>query len=154
GRSMGSMTVAQSVWSYSARLIRHMKAPHELPKKVRNKLADHRQRADYDERAFTEEQTRHYDRIDLSRANGIAIHRKTVAAAPHLQGGMHSEHSYLLAALSAGEKRIDRILEIGTFDGRNAAILSRIFPDASITTVDLMDDDPVFTASYGRESAG
>jgi len=45
------------------------------------------------------------------------------------------------------------ILEIGTYDGKTAFILSQLFPTAAITTIDLKDDDPIFWDSYGREQA-
>ena len=45
-----------------------------------------------------------------------------------------------------------RILEIGTYDGKTAAILSYLFPDSEITTIDLKDNDPIFKSTYNRSS--
>lgn len=68
--------------------------------------------------------------------------------------GMASVHWVLFACLSENPSfRIKRILEIGTFDGETALILSRLFPAAQITTVELPDDDPIFQASYLRDQA-
>lgn len=65
--------------------------------------------------------------------------------------GMFSEHLVLLAAISVGYQ-IKNILEIGTFDGRTAVILSYLFPDSRITTIDLPSQDQIFSESYGREN--
>lgn len=47
---------------------------------------------------------------------------------------------------------INRILEIGTFDGEGTHILGKLFPQAEIITLDLPENDPILRASYGRES--
>ncbi len=51
--------------------------------------------------------------------------------------GMWSEHLVLLAAYSIERNNITRILEIGTFKGETTSILSSLFPNSSIDTVDL-----------------
>ena len=47
---------------------------------------------------------------------------------------------------------IKKILEIGTFDGSNAVLLSKIFPHATIDTYDLPDNDKFFLKTYGRDN--
>ena len=49
-------------------------------------------------------------------------------------------------------KQIDKILEIGTYDGRFTNYLSHIFPNSKITTIDLPDEDSRFKDSYDRDS--
>lgn len=61
---------------------------------------------------------------------------------------MFSEHLVLLGALSRGAGEPKEILEVGTYDGRTALILSHLFPSATITTIDLPPNDPVYGASY------
>ena len=51
--------------------------------------------------------------------------------------GMWSEHLVLLAAFSIKRNDITRILEIGTFKGETTSILSSLFPNSFIDTVDL-----------------
>jgi spermidine synthase len=51
--------------------------------------------------------------------------------------GMWSEHLVIMAAISSQPNEIRNILEIGTFDGQTARILSSLFPDSEITTIDL-----------------
>jgi predicted O-methyltransferase YrrM len=52
--------------------------------------------------------------------------------------GMWSEHLLLFSALSIlFPQKIKSILEIGTFNGETALILSKLFPHSKITTIDL-----------------
>lgn len=69
----------------------------------------------------------------------------------HLQDGIASVHWILFACLAA-QFPIRNILEIGTYDGETALILSHLFPESRIVTFDLPDDDPIFANSYNRES--
>lgn len=65
---------------------------------------------------------------------------------------MASNHWLIFSALSLPSvPEIKSILEIGTFDGKTTKLLSELFPNAKITTVDLADDDPIFINSYKRE---
>ena len=64
--------------------------------------------------------------------------------------GMYSNHLLVFTALSLGDNKIKNILEIGTYDGKTANILSHLFPKSKITTIDLPDESPVFVDSYGR----
>ncbi len=65
---------------------------------------------------------------------------------------MFSEHLVLLAAIAASDEKITNILEIGTFDGRTALILSRLFPNANILTIDLPATDDEFKSTYDRNT--
>lgn len=65
------------------------------------------------------------------------------------QKGMGSIHWLLFCSIS-NVSSIDNILEIGTYDGETTQLLSKIFPNSSITTIDLPHDDPLFLASYQR----
>lgn len=67
------------------------------------------------------------------------------------QGGMSSVHWILFTCLKQMGS-IENILEIGTYDGKTASLLSNIFPGSNITTVDLPDDDPILKNSYSRDS--
>lgn len=67
------------------------------------------------------------------------------------QKGMGSIHWVLFCCI-AGIASIRNILEIGTYDGETAFLLTKIFPDSEITTLDLPIDDPIFTCTYGRDT--
>ena len=45
---------------------------------------------------------------------------------------------------------MNRILEIGTYDGINSFLLSQLFPTAKIETIDLDDEDEKFKNFYRR----
>ena len=66
--------------------------------------------------------------------------------------GMYSEHLIIFSAISSSSYKPKRILEIGTYNGKTAAILSYLFPDSEITTIDLKDNDPLFKSTYKRKS--
>lgn len=66
--------------------------------------------------------------------------------------GMYSEHLIIFAAISESNLKIKNILEIGTFDGKTATILAKLFPDSEVKTIDLRDNDPIFTNSYARKN--
>jgi predicted O-methyltransferase YrrM len=51
--------------------------------------------------------------------------------------GMWSEHLVLFSAISESNYNIETILEIGTFNGETTRILSSLFPNSSIETLDL-----------------
>ncbi len=70
--------------------------------------------------------------------------------------GMWSEHLLLFSALSISDSsHISKILEIGTFNGETAFILSELFPSAQITTIDLNNSDlkEIKEYSYAFESS-
>ena len=63
---------------------------------------------------------------------------------------MFSEHVTLFSAISL-KKKILNILEIGTFDGSNAYIMSKIFSEAKIETIDLDEKNNMFSELYNRD---
>ena len=67
--------------------------------------------------------------------------------------GMWSEHLLLLAAISQQEtsKDIFSILEIGTFRAETTLILSDLFPQSKITTIDLPDSVLKQSSIYSYE---
>ncbi len=66
--------------------------------------------------------------------------------------GTDSIHWLLFSALSLTSQPVRRVLEIGTFRGKTAWLLAKLFPEASVTTVELPADDPILRASYRRET--
>jgi predicted O-methyltransferase YrrM len=67
------------------------------------------------------------------------------------ENGMFSEHLVIFAAISLCNKKISSILEIGTYDGKTSVILSKLFPHAFITTIDLPYIEKKFYKTYRRE---
>ena len=68
------------------------------------------------------------------------------------KNGMWSEHLVLFAAFSEADSNIHKILEIGTFNGETAKILSRLFPNSLITTIDLPSSEISKSTIYGYET--
>ena len=68
------------------------------------------------------------------------------------KNGMWSEHLVLFAAFSEGRSDVHTILEIGTFNGETAKILSRLFPTSLITTIDLPGSELSKSKIYGYET--
>ena len=67
---------------------------------------------------------------------------------PELDLESISSHLVLFASLSVAQNPIRDILEIGTYKGETTNLLSRLFPTARITTVDLPVSDPIFSTTY------
>ena len=104
----------------------------------------------YRKRDFEKKQSEYFDKLNLSRENGVNIFENLVKEKIIIKNLMSSEHQVLLSSISCSEKMYKNILEIGTFDGENAYFLSKIFPDSKITTLDLDDNDESFVKSYNR----
>jgi|SaaInlStandDraft_3_1057020.scaffolds.fasta_scaffold40227_2 predicted O-methyltransferase YrrM len=62
-----------------------------------------------------------------------------------------SGHWLICAAISKSTN-INRILEIGTYTGEFTAILSKLFPESEIVTIDLPEYDPILRNSYNRDN--
>jgi predicted O-methyltransferase YrrM len=103
------------------------------------------------------EQEQNYFQIGLSRTEGLVKLNKVLSDCLETNysehNGMHSEHLVLLAALSLEFTEFKNILEIGTYDGQTALILSKIFPSCQIKTIDLPDSDPQFMSTYKRDTS-
>lgn len=68
------------------------------------------------------------------------------------KNGMWSEHLILFAAISASDYKINKILEIGTFNGETTRILSALFPSSEIRTIDLPFSQILETKMYTYET--
>lgn len=94
-----------------------------------------------------------YRNVGLSRADGLAKLTRAneiLTSSYDERHGMHSEHLLLLGSIAASNHPLERILEIGTYDGVTAVLLSRLFPNVPIDTIDLDSSDAEFIGSYGR----
>ena len=64
---------------------------------------------------------------------------------------MNSEHQIIFSSISCQRKDVKNILEIGTYDAKNAFLLSKLFPKAKILTLDLPNRNKNFKNTYGRK---
>ncbi len=103
-----------------------------------------------------EEQSRIYELVGLDRSAGVkklvSILSNSSESVFFEDDGMHSEHLAIIAAISESSHKINHVLEIGTYDGRAATILADLFPDATITTIDLPNADSDFSSTYHRDN--
>lgn len=114
---------------------------------------------------------RSYDLASIDREERIKFQTLGLdpdAARPHLDAalaslgsksyddltGTDSVHWLVFAALSLSPQAtsINRILEIGTFRGKTAALLKVLFPHAHVTTLDLPTSDPIMQQTYRRDT--
>lgn len=97
--------------------------------------------SDYSSESQSEDQNRQYLALGLEREAAVKRIDSICLAnfGKHFSEniGMWSEHLVLFTAISMKRSDIARILEIGTFKGETTKLLGMIFPEASITTIDL-----------------
>lgn len=101
------------------------------------------------------DQDSRYKKLNLDRALGLVKLNKVLKQLNldeyNEENGMYSEHMVIIASISECDLyRIDSILEIGTWTGEFALIMSMLFPDATITTIDLPSDEDNFKNFYDR----
>ena len=126
-----------------------------IPQKIFKKLVYFINFKKYKESIFEEKQNKIFEKIGLERNLGInnlnLIKKKNNL---DFKRSMSSEHEVLFSSISNNtDLKIENILEIGTFDGFNALLLSKIFPESKINTIDLPNDSDEFGNSYERKNS-
>jgi predicted O-methyltransferase YrrM len=91
-----------------------------------------------------------FDKYNLDRRIGENLLNKITLENTFLNSAMNSEHQIIFSSFSNQKKNIKKILEIGTYDGKNAFLLSKLYPDTKITTIDLPDENKKFETYYER----
>lgn len=136
------------------KIIRNLIRPHKIAKKIFNKLNYYFNYKKYNQNFFEKEQNDIFKYFGLNREEGI---KKLTLIKKDLDfksrdSGMSSEHEVIFSSLSLSKnKSITDILEIGTFDGFNALLLSNLFPNSNIDTIDLPENDDDFINFYNRK---
>jgi predicted O-methyltransferase YrrM len=123
---------------------------YNIPVKIYRKIFFYFSKKNYDEKYYQEEQNKIFHRLNLNRTDGL---KKLKEIKKDIKESMmSSEHEVLFSCLSLNNNiKISKILEIGTFDGINSLLMSKIFSNAKIDTIDLsyLDDD--FKNFYDRQ---
>tara|TARA_Y100000741_G_C18157945_1_gene519931 strand:- start:41 stop:859 length:819 start_codon:yes stop_codon:yes gene_type:complete len=129
--------------------------PHKLPFKIIKKINFYYNLKKYNKKIFEIEQDNIFKKIGLDRKKGIEKLKNILKEINlPLKKGMTSEHENLFSSISLNDKlNINNILEIGTFDGNNALLLSKIFPKSTIDTIDLNHDENDFKNYYARKDS-
>ena len=154
------------------RLLKNILRPHKIPFKIFDKLKHYYdlirffyQLKKYDEEKFIKEQNNIFNIYGLDRVDGLkklAVIKNDIKniidisriekSSDFRVDGVASEHEVLFSSISVSKKlNVKNILEIGTYDGFNAFVLSRLFKDSIIDTIDLPSSDNDFINYYGRE---
>ena len=136
------------------KIINNLARPHKIPKKILNKLNYYFSYKKYNQNFFEEEQNKIFEHFGLNRQEGI---KKLISTKKDLDfklrdSDMSSEHEVIFSSLSLSKnKSFSDILEIGTFDGFNSLLLSNLFRNSNIDTIDLSETDDDFVNFYYRK---
>lgn len=136
------------------KIINNLARPHKIPKKILNKLNYYFSYKKYNQNFFEEEQNKIYEHFGLNRQEGI---KKLISTKKDLDfklrdSDMSSEHEVIFSSLSLSKNQsFSDILEIGTFDGFNSLLLSNLFRNSNIDTIDLSETDDDFVNFYYRK---
>ena len=131
-------------------LINNLIAPHKIPFKIINKFIFLYKKNTYKQAIYENDQNLIFKHFNLKRDDALkklSILKKQYSL---LNRSMSSEHEVLCSALSISGKKINKILEIGTYDGMNSYLLSLLFKDAKIKTIDLSSETDDFKDYYNR----
>ena len=140
--------------NFFMKIINNFTRPHKIPKKILNKLNYYFSYKKYNQNFFEEEQNKIYEHFGLNRQEGI---KKLISTKKDLNfklrdSDMSSEHEVIFSSLSLSKnKSFSDILEIGTFDGFNSLLLSNLFRNSNIDTIDLSETDDDFVNFYYRK---
>ena len=133
--------------------IRNLLKPHKILKKIFNKLNYYYSYKKYNQNFFEEKQNKIFEQFGLNRQEGI---KKLIFIKKNLNlknRKTYSEHQVFFSSLSLSKnKSFEDILEIGTYDGYNSLILSNLFRNSNIDTIDLSKKDDDFINSYNRQN--
>ncbi len=125
--------------------------PTYFVKKIKFEINNLIAKKKYKKELFIEKQNYLYEQNNLNRNSAIKIFFDLSNKYEFLKSTSSSEHQILLSAISE-KQNIKSILEIGTYDATNSFLISKLFPNSNIDTIDLPDDDEIFKNSYGREN--
>ena len=136
------------------KILNNLARPHKIPKKILNKYNYYFSYKKYNQNFFEEEQNKIFEHFGLNRQEGI---KRLISAKKDLDfksrdSEMSSEHEIIFSSLSLSKNQsFTDILEIGTFDGLNSLLLSNLFPNSNIDTIDLSETDNDFVNFYNRK---
>lgn len=106
--------------------------------------------------SLIKDQEARFRNLGLNRDKGIVklnyVLSKVYGKPYSERNGMWSEHLILFASISESTYKISNILEIGTFNGETARILSELFPHCKITTIDLIFEEILENKMYKYET--
>jgi predicted O-methyltransferase YrrM len=120
------------------------------PKLAINKIKFFLLKSKFNKKEIENKQNLIFNKLFLNRISGLKKLKILKNNNNLFYRDMSSEHEVLFSSLSIKNKKIKKILEIGTFDGINALFLSEVFKKAKINTIDLPKNSEEFINSYNR----
>tara|TARA_X000000950_G_C13910604_1_gene658836 strand:+ start:2797 stop:3606 length:810 start_codon:yes stop_codon:yes gene_type:complete len=134
-------------------ILYNLKSPHRIPLKILKKIIFLYKKKKYKKEFFKAEQNKNFKNLNLDRDEGQKKLEKIRAEYKFSNHDMSSEHEILFSSLSLiKELKIEDILEIGTFNGINAYLLSKLFKNSAIDTIDLKSSENDFKNTYNRKT--
>ncbi len=101
---------------------------------------------------LVDEQNEMFRKLGLDRQDGLlflnSLSDKPFQFVQEKSVGMSSEHHVLFSALSRKNKNLQRVLEIGTFQGETSRLLDKLFPKAEVESLDLPDEERAKSKVY------
>ena len=136
------------------KILNNLKKPHKIPGKFLSKINFFISKKKYDKKFYENKQNHIFEKLNLDRNLGL---KKLIEIKKNHETlnnrGMASEHEVLFSSLSCNPKfNMDQILEVGTYDGANAFLLSLLFENSNIETIDLKKNHDDFKNFYNREN--
>jgi len=149
-------THSKMIKELTKKIFNNLVKPHKVPKKIFDNINYFIKLKAYNQNFFEIEQNNTFNYYGLSRVKGLEklnFVKKNLAKSFDIERGMSSEHEVFFSSLSLDKSRsINNILEIGTFDGFNALLLSNLFTNTIIDTIDLPQNDDDFINFYDRKN--
>lgn len=106
----------------------------------------------YDLQFHKKKQVNIYKKNKIDRNKGLKKIDYLKKKHSYLFDKIFSEHNVIFSSMSLCKSyKFKNILEIGTYNGKNAAFLSKLFPNSKIDTFDLPDNHSDFINTYRRE---
>ena len=134
------------------KIINILSKPHLIPHKIINFIRFNKLKKEYDFKKFEEKQNNKFNELGFDRKKGISNLNELKKQNAIFNRSMSSEHEVLFSSISLLKKNETlNILEIGTYDGINSYLLSLLFNNSKIKTIDLESKDYEFQNSYNRE---
>ena len=135
------------------KILNNLKKPHKIPFKIISKVKFYLKKKKYNKNFYEDRQNKIFKTINLDRNIGLKKLLEIKNKYKILRRDMSSEHEVLFSSISSNPQlKVNKILEIGTFDGANAFLLSLLFKDATIETIDLKKNSIDFIKFYNREN--
>jgi predicted O-methyltransferase YrrM len=126
-------------------------SPITICNKIYKKIINFYYQKRYDFLFFEKEQTYLFNKLNLDRIEGLKKIEKIKKEYNFINNPMSSEHEVIFSSISIANNKIYKILEIGTHNGGNAFLLSKLFPLANIATIDLEEENEIFKNYYNRQ---